>query len=117
MATPVPGNGNPEAAKVQDQIDQTVQQIEKQEVKVENASSPKEVKEEKAELNALIGRFDSLVARLDAIDQKLAEPTVPAPAPAATPTPEAVKEGETPVAATEGNGDEKPKKRRLGAWG
>lgn len=116
MADNVPGSENPEVEKVQNQIDATIDKIEKQEVKVEKADSPAEAQKETDVLNQLIQKFDALTGRLDAIDKRLAEPTVPAPAAKEEAPPETPKTD----APAEGASDEpeaRPKKRRLGAWG
>jgi predicted nucleic acid-binding Zn-ribbon protein len=109
--TGTPGNSETEA--VESQISETVEKIERQEERVENASTPAEANKEQAKLDSLIERFDSLVARLDRIDERLAEPTVPAPpAKQEVKTEETTAVEETPAGTT----DEPPRKRRLGAW-
>lgn len=110
------GNNNTpaNAEGIQDQLETVTGQIDKQEAKVENASTPAEAEREQGKLDALIGKFDSLVSRLDAIDQKLAEPTVPAPEIKPEPTP-ATPAVETPASAPEGE-QAPPRKRRMGAW-
>lgn len=108
---------NAEAENVQGQIEGTIDQIEKQEVKVDNARSEAEEKKEGAALKSLLDKYDSLLSRLESIDKRLAEPTVPAP--------EAKKDAVTelpPVDSSAGKGvsgetSTKPRKRRLGAWG
>lgn len=105
----------PEVKAVQKEIDQTVTAIEKQEAKVENAPTPAAEDKESSKLDSLIEKFDGLIARMEKIDQRLAEPTVPAPpAKAETPALPPVA-SETPAEASP-EGTEPPRKRRLGAW-
>lgn len=116
MTQPVEGTQNPEVKKVEGEIDETIAAIDKQEEKVENASTPAEEEKATETLNKLLAKFDALTERLNGIDAKLAEPTVPAPPAKETPAPRAATEGDPVVPATEGE-DAKPKKRRLGVWG
>lgn len=93
-----------------------IEAIEKQEAVVEKAEgTPKEV-EEQAKLDKLLAGFETFSARLDGIETRLAEPTVPAPPVKETVKPvvdngtETAVEGAPPASV-------KPAKRRLGAWG
>jgi tetrahydromethanopterin S-methyltransferase subunit G len=106
----------PEVKGVQDQIETTEKKIEEQEEKVENASTPAEEKKAEEQLEVLRGQYAALLERLDAIDKRLAEPTVPAPAAKSEATPDPPKAEETPN-ASQTNEETKPRKRRLGAWG
>lgn len=115
MTTPS-APGNPEVEKVQAEIETVIEKVEVQEAKVENASTPKEAEKESDILKALHEKFDALNVRLNGIDKRLAEPTVPAP-PAKEAAPVFDKTEPDTVerqAVAEGA---KPRKRRLGAWG
>jgi len=115
MTTPA-DSPSPEVKEVQKEIDATIQAVEKQEVAVEKAEGTPKEKEEQDKYIALIAKFDTLTERLDAIDKRLAEPTVPAPEAKGAPAP--VDNGaETVVVAEVPEDGGKPKKRRLGAWG
>lgn len=116
MATPVPGSENPEAKKLESELDATIEKIEKQEGKVEKADTPAEAQKENDVLNQLIQKFDALTERLNAIDNRLAEPTVPAPV-AKVETPVEAPKTDAPAEGTTDEPEAKPKKRRLGAWG
>jgi hypothetical protein len=115
MTTPA-DSPSPEVKEVQKEIDATIQAVDKQEIVVEKAEGTPKEKEEQDKYAALLAKFDTLTERLNAIDSRLAEPTVPAP-PAKEAAP-VVDNGATPVVeetvTTDGG---KPKKRRLGAWG
>lgn len=115
MSTPSNESTPANAEGVQNQIETVTGQIEKQEEKVENAATPAQAEKEKEKLDTLIGKFDSLVARLDAIDQKLSEPTVPAPEVKPEVKAETPTAPETPAGSQEG-AQAPPRKRRMGAW-
>lgn len=112
MSDENPAQETVEAQKVQGEIEKTVDQIERQEEKLDNARTVEDEKKESQTLQKLLDRFDTLTAKLESIDKRLSEPTVPAPA---------AKTEETPKTDDEPAGDasdmaEKPRKRRLGAW-
>jgi hypothetical protein len=115
MTAPTPETDNPQAGKVLDKIEETTEQIVQQEKKVENASTPAQEEKENATLKELQGKYDALLEKLEAIDKKVSQPTVPAPE---------AKQELPPVTTTEAPSgqqteppaEEKPRKRRLGAW-
>lgn len=114
--TTVADDGSADPAKVQKEIDATIQQVEKQETAVEKAEGTSKEKEEQEKYNALLAKFDALTERLDSMDKRMAEPTVPAPP--VKETAPVVDNGATPVVEAQPGADGgKPKKRRLGAWG
>lgn len=116
MTTPVENSGNPEAQKLEAQVEKTIQEIEQQEKKVEKAEgTPSEVKE-KDRLGELIEKFDGLTERLGKIEERLAEPTVPAPEAKKEEAPVESEGGKDPAAPVDAPAPPKPGKRRLGAW-
>lgn len=116
MATPVNTPGNSDPSKTEGQVEKAIADIEKQEVKVENAGTPAEENKEQAKLDTLLERFDAMIERMNGIDAKLAEPTVPAPVAKEVVAPEAPK-GEEQAVEVQPESESKPSKRRLGAWG
>jgi hypothetical protein len=113
MGTPT----NPGTEPTTAEIEKAVEDIEKQEERVDNAPTAEVEAKEKATLETLMERYDTMLERLDSIDKRLSEPTVPAPAhktPEVVPAAETTVEGANETPPADGG---KPKKRRLGAWG
>jgi hypothetical protein len=107
----------PEPAPTVQEVEKAVEDIEKQEEKVEDAPTAAKQVEEQKTLDVLLARFDALTSRLNDIDKRLAEPTVPAPT---AKVPETAVEAPKEPDGVEGTVSPEagpPKKRRLGAWG
>lgn len=115
MSDEKPTTENSQVDKAQTELDETIEQIEKQEVKVENASTPAQEEKEQSKLDALLAKFDEQADRLSKIEARLNEPTVPAPEAKQTVETEEPKASQGAEGVTE-NEAAKPRKRRLGAW-